>query len=262
MNDPHVVSLSYHVESSKQVTYDDPPPLEIDRDAYSMRLEANTLTVTMKDHFATEEAAHAAVEPLLRAWEIDSSLRRNRPDLTFDFMHSRIIDRNPPPSQGGQLEPVRLYGRMKATGDLRLHVTSRVFPSPPRNFAASPDVQTMWFRYRMYLEGKEPLLSMAYACLSLLEGTTGRKSGARAAVCAKYHIDPAVREKLGNLVSEKGSPEEARKLDHAATKTPLTGEERDWIEQVIKALIRRKAEYDYDTDTSFAAITLNDFPKM
>jgi len=96
----------------------------------------------------------------------------------------------------------------------------------------------MWYRYQQYTEGKEPLLSMAYALLTLLEGTTGQKHGARTAVCVMYHIDQAVRDTLGDLVSQKGSPKEARKLDCEATRQPRTDAERGWVDAVVKALIR------------------------
>jgi hypothetical protein len=112
----------------------------------------------------------------------------------------------------------------------------------------------------MYREGKEPLLSMAYACLSLLEGTTGVKAGARDALCKLYSIDRAARDTLGDLVSERGSPQEARKLDVGATKTPLTATEKQWVETAIRALIRRKGEYDFDPGASFPLITLADLP--
>jgi hypothetical protein len=257
MNDPQVVSLTYQVLKSEHVTYDNPPPVEFESGAFAARLEGQTLLVTMRDHFATEAEARAVVDPFLRSWEIDAGLRRNCLAITFDFAHSRIIDRNP--SQGGLLEPLKLYARAKAGIALAEAVVSQVYPAPPQGFAATPDVQTMWFRYQMYLDGKEPLLSMAYACLTLLEGTTGLKHGARKSVCAMYSIDQSIRDKLGDLVSQKGAPEEARKLDYEATRVPLTGQERQWVEDVIKALIRRKAEYDADPTAPLNQITMADF---
>jgi hypothetical protein len=147
-------------------------------------------------------------------------------------------------------------------GAVSVRITQNTYPPLPRRFAISPDVSTMWFRYGQYKKGKEPLLSMAYACLTLLEGTTGQKRGARQAVCQKYFIVQAVRDKLGELVSEKGNAQEARKLDFNATIQPLTDQERSWIVAVIKALIRRKAEYDADQSTPLQQITMSDFPPL
>jgi|SRR5579871_933863 len=77
-----------------------------------------------------------------------------------------------------------------------------------------------------------------------------------------YRIDEAVRIKLGDLVSQHGSPEEARKLDHEATRKPLNGRERNWIEQVVKALIRRKAGYDANPNANRPMLTMADLPKQ
>jgi hypothetical protein len=133
------------------------------------------------------------------------------------------------------------------------------YPAPPNGFKPSPDVETMWLRYQFYRDQREPLLSMAYVCLSLLEGTTGTKHGARTSVCTKYKIDQAVRDKFGDLVSEHGDASEARKLDFGVSRQPLTHAQRVWIDQVVKALIRRKAEYDFDPSATFPPITMADF---
>ena len=117
----------------------------------------------------------------------------------------------------------------------------------------------MMLRYEMYLDGREPLLSMANACMTCLEGSTGATSKVREAFCQTYHIDRSVREKLGAIVSERGGPDEARKLGGSATKTSLTNQEKQWVEACVKALIRRKAEYDADPTTPLKQITLSDF---
>ena len=70
--------------------------------------------------------------------------------------------------------------------------------------------------------------------------------------------------KLGSLVSEFGSLDEARKLDLKATLTPLTPEEKAWVQAAIKMLIRRKAEYDHDPNAaeSLPAITMSHLPTL
>ena len=47
-------------------------------------------------------------------------------------------------------------------------------------------------------------------------------------------IHPAF-DKLGDLASQKGTPKDARKLDHEATRQPLTDAERSWLEAVVNA---------------------------
>lgn len=261
MNDPHVVSLRYRLADVSSRQYVSPAIFECETDAFFLYLASGVLTTRMKGHHSTVESARAVVEPYLRAWEISAGLRcgPNAFLLLFD-PPAEIVDRNPTPKQeDGVYTAVANLVVGAATLKATAILVQREYPSPPKCFAATPDVQTMWFRYGLYYEGKEPLLSMAYACLTLLEGSTGAASGFRTAVCKKYFIDQAVRDKLGDIVSERGDPTEARKLGNAATMTPLTKQEKQWVEDVIKAFIRRKAEYDADSTSPLVQITMADF---
>lgn len=256
MNDPQVVSIRYGVQGTEHVVYDNPPPLEWSGDLFDLRLADQALVATMKCHCPTDDAARALVEPLLEAWMIDSGLAHNRPALRFDYQGARIVDQSPAPADAGKAAVNKFCSTLVLTDRATCRVASRVYPPPPTGFSASGEVKALWLRYRGYLEGREPLASMAYFCLTLLEGSTGVKKGARHRVCEKYRIADEVRDKLGDLVSQKGGMADARKLDHEATGVPLTGQEQSWIEQVTVALIRRKAEYDANPHATFEEITL------
>jgi len=259
MNDPHVERLHYKLRSESTLSFESPPPINRETPAFRIHLEEGKLTVHMFEHYADEEGAQQRVGPYLCAWEIDANLRLGRRTVWFEFERSELIDRNPPPPAGPQtITPKALSVHWRVMPPT-IHVGYRSYPPPPSRFLASPDVQTMWFRYNMWVDGREPLLSMAYACLTLLEGSTGATTGSRAAVCTMYSIDPAVRKTLGDMVSERGGPDEARKLGRSATKTPLTRKERQWVDDVIKALIRRKAEYDADPTSPLPLIAMTDF---
>lgn len=264
MNDPHVAELRYEVTSHESVMYRNPPVVERETDGFRLRLQDGLLVATMKEHHATPDSARSCVEPYLIAWEISASLHGGPGLLRFQFKApARIVDRNPPPPNGlvvGEAHVV--VGAIKCTAVCHVDKAFFEYPEPPQNFAATPDVQTMWFRFAMYLDEREPLLSMAYACLTLLEGTTGLKKGARAAFCKKYNVDRAVRDTLGDLVSKRGSRHEARKLDFEATQAPLSDMERRWVEDVVKALIKRKAEYDYNPSAPLPAINLANFVQI
>lgn len=260
MNDPHVESLTYRLTVGPSIRFNNPPALEREYNAFRLRLDAGTLIAMMKDHFATADEARLVVDPVLRSWEIDTNLTNGPNHISFSFDKAEVIDRSPPPP--GTPHVIVCSGGVGIGGSATVVMVRPKYPEPPSRFAATEDVQAIWFRYMQYIEGKEPLLSMAYAVLSLLEGTTGQKQGARVAVCAKYNIDQTVRDKLGDLVSEKGSPKEARKLDHGATRQPLTHAERSWVVAVVKALIRRKGEYDADPSAALTPITLSDFPAI
>jgi len=105
---------------------------------------------------------------------------------------------------------------------------------------------------------------MAYACLTLMEGSTGLtgRQDARGAASLRYRIDRAVLKTLGELTSARGDREEARKFDAGATGAPLTQKEKGWIVEVVKALIRRKGEYDDDPTAPLAQITMADFVSL
>ena len=97
MNDPHVESLEYKLETDDTLRFDNPDPLEGDAGRFTYRLADSVLTVTMKDHYATEEEARAAVYRFVRAWELDYALEHGRRALWFTFTRSSIIDRKPIP---------------------------------------------------------------------------------------------------------------------------------------------------------------------
>ena len=60
------------------------------------------------------------------------------------------------------------------------------------------------------------------------------------------------------MTSTRGSREEARKLAPSATSRPLTNAKRNWIEKAVKALIRRKGEYDADPGSPLMQIDMQD----
>jgi len=88
-----------------------------------------------------------------------------------------------------------------------MNVVRGNYPKVPTDFLASTNVEILWVKYKMYLDGKDQLLSMAYFCLSYIEGL----AGTRAKASSKYKIDLDVLNRLGNLSSEKGDVLSARK---------------------------------------------------
>lgn len=262
MRDPHVVSLHYRLQTRESVQFKNPPPAEGESGHFRYRLADGRLSVELIEHHPDEASARMRVDPFLRAWELDFNLRHGVGGMWFEFDRSEVIDRGPP--QSG--EPTVLTAVFKsvcsAWAVFQSSASHSQYPPPPTGLAWTATVDQMWHRYQQFEAGREPLLSMAYFCLSALEGTTGQPRGARTAVCSMYSIDQAVRDELGDLVSDRGSPTEARKLGHSATHDPLTETEREWVKQVVRALIRRKAEYDADPTRPLPRITLGDFPQL
>jgi len=236
MRDPHVKSIRYRLDTGKSVSYENPQPVEIEAQQFSIRLDNGILTCGFKEHYPSIEKARSAVEGFLRAWEIDVALSRGIGEFNFIYENAEVIDRNPPPSKSIQIEA---GAYMIAQGDVELHVTRNKYPDPPKLFTLTPDIETLWHRYEGYLQGKEPLLSMAYFCLTFIETI----SGGRKPAASRYNAEFDVLNELGKLTSSRGDGKTARKIKRGSGLSPLSPQEITWIETAIKALIRRVGEY-------------------
>ncbi len=117
----------------------------------------------------------------------------------------------------------------------------------------SADVEAMALHYSRYREGKETLAGMAYFCLTVLE----QAAGERLAIPKKFGIALTVADTLGHLSTEKGGAE-ARK--DGGRSHEFTANERNWIEQATKRMIRRAAEVAYDPAAAASQITMGDLP--
>ena len=255
--DLQVVSLRYVLQSTGQVTYVNPPPVEFETTEVRFTLAEGKLACEMKTHFQTVEAARAIVQPILTAWEVNADLRRSQGELRFKFDGAEIIDRSPP-TPGA----IRGHGHMfehedtlSATGTVSLHVSRAYYPEPPGMFRLSPDAESLFLRYQGYLAGREPLPGMAYFCLTVLEAY----GGGRTLAAKAYRIDEKVLRKIGELTSLRGDPLTARKAIAGPTQ-PLTGPESTWLEAAVKTLIWRLG--DTRDATELPLITLSDLPSL
>jgi hypothetical protein len=106
---------------------------------------------------------------------------------------------------------------------------------------------------------REPLSSMAYFCLTVLESSVGQKVKKRNASAKQYGIHYDVLDKLGKLTGgTRGEPMTARKMD--SDMTPHTPNELQWIEAAVKAIIRRVAEVA--AGASVKQISMSDLPPL
>ena len=257
MNDPHVEWLVYRLEVGATLTFNAPPPLERETDGFKLLLEAGKLTVSMKEHHASIDSARSRVEPLLRSWELDNWLTYGPGSFRFLYEEGKVIDRNPPPPGSPQTIQVRVGSYAIVGADVTLVIGRREYPPPPTNFTTSPDVETLWHRYQGYLEGKELLSSMAYFCLTVLEGLGRGREGA----ATKFEIDEKVLRKLGELTSTKGDEKTARKFLAPGMLRPYSPQEETWIKDVIRALIRRVGEHAAGV-IPLKKLSMADFPPL
>ena len=256
MNDPHVASLTYAASPSDTASFENAPPIEGTTDGINYRLNHGQLRIEPNIHFPSIERAREHVDPLLASWEIDIALRFGSPELSFLYQTAEVIDRDPPPPGSPHVIQVQSVASASASGTATLRVSRGHYPDPPTSFRTSPDVDTLWERYQGYRQGREPLPSMAYFCLTLLEAMAGSRSRA----AKTFRISARVLTKIGQLTSERGDPSTARKYRAVISGSPLTGLEIHWLEEAIKAIIRRVGELS--STEALSTIELNDLPPL
>ena len=262
MNDPHVVALIYSIEYDDSVNYSKAPILNHEEERFRVAISENQVRFEFKEteHYATVETALKAVEEIIRCWEFDASLRGRPGQFKLRFVQPVVIDRSPPPSEPGKL---RLSGPLwvnAPTGRVTLKVSNPIdYPAPPFGLNINlddPDVRAMMHRFERYCLNREPLPGMAYFCLTVL----GRNSGGRGQVAVKYSIGLSVLREIGRLTGKKGGGTTARKA--VGIDDDLTSQEICFLEEVVKAMIRRVAEVAYDPDGHFPKIGLEDLPQL
>ena len=261
MNDPHVVALLYRIEHDDSVDYSDAERIEHEEESFCVTVEDNDVRFELKDHYATEDAARNMVESYVRCWEMETALRGQPGQFNLRYDRAEIIDRNPPlPTPG----VIGLSGQIStgvATVQATLTVTTRKpYPLPPLGMTLDPhdpDTLTMLNRYKGYLENKEPMASMAYFCLTMLEGhlCTGRAAAAKT-----YGIDKKVLGMIGNLTANRGGRGTARKA--SGISSDLNSEETRFLEKAVKAIILRVAETAQYPEKCRPKITLSDLPAV
>jgi hypothetical protein len=251
MNDPHVVSLHYRLdESIGLVRYTNPFPVSWNTPIFNAELVDSKLTVKMNEHFASVSEAKGVVDQYLRRWEVEAALQRGLYELLFQYERADVIDREPSDTLPTDTS-VRI-SHLSVETLIGIH-TRTSYPSPPTSFQLTANVEMMWQRYRGYLAGREPLSSMAYFCLTVIESeAAGRKKASQ-----KYNVHIKVLSKLGELTARQGDPATARKMGIA---TPMTDAERIWIEQTVRVLILRMGEYDPQNPMS--ELTMRDLPPL
>ena len=255
MTDLHVQALQYRLVPRKGITYQEGLPA-VDRDcgAFNVRLEDEVLRVTMRDHYESIRDAEAAVQPYLDAWHVDAALRADRAEFDFEYVDAEVVDRD---AGSGD---VTILGRAAAA--LAVRISGKVavergsYPEPPVGFALDPDTETLWNRWRGYVEGREPLQAMAYFCLTVLE-VHGRRAGAQ----KRFAVSGPVLRKFATLSTETGDPQTtARKA--TTNPRPITSLERAWLEAAVKALVRRAGEFAAAPGAALPTITMGDLPKL
>jgi hypothetical protein len=214
MNDPRVATLTYRVLESESLGFENPAEVEINTDDFTGGLSKGILTLRLKQHFATGSEVKPIADAFVQAWGIDAGLRDGRPDFRLRFGGSQIVERNPNPN----VHSIRVPDHLDVSGSEQVKVIRPAYPDVPHGFVVTPEVEILWARFCRYVGNQEPLLGMAYACLTLLE------KGNRKLAAKHYAIHNDVLRKLGELTSTRGDNATARKISDRTT--PLSERER------------------------------------
>lgn len=257
MSEIRVKSITYAVKTSDSTTYE-VPPLEGEEEEFRFRLDGHFLTFEMKD-LLEEDAANALVDSYVRAWETSIALQYGPDEMRFIHHGMSTIDLDKP-------EVIRLTVTRSTSWNVassgQLHVTRYAYPTPPIGFVVSPDVEVMYLRYRGFLEGREPLASMAYFCLPVVESSVGGRKQAT----EYYNVSSAVLRTIARLSSEVGNERDLRKMGSSTgtrgTLRPYTPVEVAWLREATKLLIRRVGERASMSTPSPHQITLSDLPPL
>jgi hypothetical protein len=253
MNDPHVAALVYRIQHGDHVDYKNAGSRTVSYEHFDVEVSGKSARTTMKSHYATREQARLAVEPLLRAWELDQALEYGPRTIEFIYERSEMVDRAP---MAGHYSLIAEPAHYKHTfGEAKLTLGFAAFPVPAQNLARNDVVDHMFERYCLYKQGGTLLGGAADFCLTCL----GTASGGRKQISERYLIHEKVLKKIGELAATKGG-REARKGEGISKE--FTDKERGWLEAAMKLLIRRAAEVTFNQGQVLAQITLKDLPSL
>ena len=252
MSDWIVTTLVYEVRHGRSFEYDRAPPLTIDEPDFSITVDDGKARFEFKREIDDEEEALEIVAEYVRQWEFSSTLRLGPDAFTLRFLKPEFKEKNPVP---GQLR-VRAGSRhrIEVAGDLTVVRHPASFPEPPSGIKITPDVRSMFDRYLRHCRGLEPLDTMAYFCLTVVEWSARHEAGKRSLrkrAAGKYSVDLAVLSAIGNLSEKK------RKV--SARSRELTDEECSFLKIAAVAIIRRMAENAHDPSTALPQIKMADF---
>ncbi len=127
-------------------------------------------------------------------------------------------------------------------------MTRQEYPPPPR-IRLNADLETLWFRYSLWKDGRDSLIGAAYFCYTYFKDT--RRT---------FVISRKVLKKLSCLVNRVGDQTTARKMDDSIEWRPHTQRELEWIDAAIRALIRRVGEQA--AAAPLRTLTLADLPPL
>tara|TARA_R110002095_G_scaffold199834_4_gene179846 strand:- start:3817 stop:4614 length:798 start_codon:yes stop_codon:yes gene_type:complete len=265
MNKPRVKLLRYRLITSKNYFYSNPPPLEIPKNSeFHGELKNGILTVYPIKDYPSKDGAEIVAKDFLEAWEIFVGIEKGLGIIEFIFDSVEMEDLN------ASNKALSLSGTTSISFSCSANLLGVLnkYPSPPEFFQVNDTVRLLWLRYKNFKDGKELLLGMGYYCLSKVLNDVENDVEVKKtrdkikAAGLKYRIANAVLRELSNITSRYGDGQSARKYTRDSTNAPLTANEEKWVEETIKMLIKRIAQFPLGAPETIALITMGDLPSI
>ena len=206
---------------------------------FSVKVADQQVRFEFKEHYAAEDVAREAIEDYIRAWEFGAGLKNGPDYFKLKFDYAQIEDRKPTP--GVLMVHARPVRFEVTVGKATCVVSPACYPPPSGVMLITADVQTMYDRYMGYRQGREPLTTMAYFCLTILERST-KKNHSREVAAKTHGIEFEVSQRDRPPFLEERRPASEKGEWHEQY---LTAQDRRFLEEAIKAIIRRAAEKAY-----------------
>ena len=257
MRYPRVSALHYVIEHDSSIDYSAAQPLSRHEASFDLRVDDKRVCFTMKESYATAEEAREAIGPYIDGWELEAGLQHgpNKFKLRFGGADLENLDS----TTGQVVEQPSVPLPLVMIGEVRVTEGVPYYPSPsPIAVSFNPDVRSMFDRYLGYRGGREHLTTMAYFCLTVLETSTGQRRSSRKTAAKHYGINKAILDRIGLLTSKKGG---ARARKAQGVRRELSQDETRFLDEAIKAIVRRAAEFANDPNVARRIITMQDLPQ-
>ena len=262
MNDPHVVALIYTVEHGDLVSYEKAGPLRYcGSPEFDLTVEDKIARFEFKQHYADEDEAREAIEPFIQHWEFESAMQVGPGSFRLRYKEAEIIDRNPSPPEPRKegFGASVIFSGLTVTASGGVVLVFPRYPPPPGVGSVDlddPCVVKMKSRYEKYSLGRTTLPDAVNFCLTSLE----EKYKGRSAAAKAIGVSEKILGKIGDLGSNKGGVDEARKAIGADKE--FTDQERRFLKEALKKIIIRAAQVAADASHSHPQITMEDLPSL
>lgn len=233
---PRVVSMSYTIASELPKRWDLSrlEPMSVHLGDFDCALSSGVLSVEPKIRYVDEDAARAALEPLLAGWEALIELEARAP-VRFHFRGSTVMKQRERGTVGGELG-ISAGAGASVEGYATEFPTE--LPAPTARFVEAPELRLLRERIRDCRLGRDRLLAVGAYATDVF--TT--RFGGKAELSRQMRVEDAVVKTLKTLTGNRVHPRHGRK--GLANLPQLTEAEAEWVSAAVIALARRMGELD------------------